>query len=94
MHAQGNCGGWSACALGRAPVPHLTAPKDWTSAPDSLQRPRRRTPPQARAVIDGLPADMVALALPLDIQKISDAGLIRRDWRRAYPNNATGERVS
>lgn len=29
---------------------------------------------QARAVIDGLPADIVALALPLDIMKIVDAG--------------------
>lgn len=31
---------------------------------------------------------MVALALPLDVQKISDAGLIRRDWRQIYPNNS------
>ena len=30
--------------------------------------------PQARAVIDGLPADIVALALPLDVMKISEAG--------------------
>jgi sulfate transport system substrate-binding protein len=29
---------------------------------------------QARAVIDGLPADIVALALPLDIIKIADIG--------------------
>ena len=45
---------------------------------------------KARAVIDGLPADMVALALPLDVQKIVDAGLVRPDWRRAYPNDAIG----
>lgn len=29
---------------------------------------------QARAVMDGLPADIVALALPLDVMKISEAG--------------------
>jgi ABC-type sulfate transport system substrate-binding protein len=29
---------------------------------------------QARAVIDGLPADLVALALPLDVMKISEKG--------------------
>ncbi len=29
---------------------------------------------QARAVIDGLPADIVALALTLDVQKIADSG--------------------
>ena len=33
---------------------------------------------------------MVALALPLDVQKIVDAGLVRPDWRRAYPNDAIG----
>ncbi|KIY99437.1 Sulfate-binding protein Flags: Precursor [Monoraphidium neglectum] len=43
---------------------------------------------QARAVIDGLPADLVALALPLDVEKIVDAGLIRQDWTKAYPNNS------
>lgn len=40
---------------------------------------------QARAVIDGLPADVVALALPLDVSKICDAGLVRRDWQKMYP---------
>ena len=48
------------------------------------------TPPraQARAIIDGLPADIAALALPLDIMKISNAGLIRADWRDQAPNKA------
>ena len=46
------------------------------------------TPPQARAIIDGLPADIAALALPLDIMKISDAGLISPDWRERAPNRA------
>lgn len=45
---------------------------------------------QARAVIDGLPADVVALALPLDVQKICDAGLIRQDWRKNYPLQSVG----
>lgn len=42
---------------------------------------------QARAVIDGLPADIAALALPLDVMKIADAGLMRQDWRKAAPND-------
>lgn len=42
-------------------------------------------------MIDGLPADMVALALPLDVEKIVDAALIRPDWPKAYPNNSVGE---
>lgn len=43
---------------------------------------------QARAVIDGLPADMVALALPLDIDKIMEAGLIDITWRNRFPNGS------
>nr|QKY15135.1 sulfate binding protein, component of chloroplast transporter (sulP) [Polytomella parva] len=43
---------------------------------------------QARAVIDGLPADLVALALALDVDKIADAGLVSSDWRLKFPNNA------
>lgn len=41
---------------------------------------------QARAICDGLPGDIVALALPLDVQRISDAGLIDADWRERAPN--------
>ncbi|PNH05418.1 Sulfate-binding protein [Tetrabaena socialis] len=44
---------------------------------------------QARAVIDGLPADLVALALPLDLDKIVAAGLTAPDWRSRHPCNAT-----
>ncbi|KAK9821298.1 hypothetical protein WJX81_003983 [Elliptochloris bilobata] len=43
---------------------------------------------QARAVVDGLPGDIVALALPLDIMKIAEAGLINADWQKRVPNNA------
>ena len=31
-------------------------------------------------MVDGLPGDIVALALPLDVQKIVEAGLINPDW--------------
>jgi ABC-type sulfate transport system substrate-binding protein len=41
-------------------------------------------------VIDGLPADVVALALPLDVQKICDAGLLREDWRKRFPLQSVG----
>jgi sulfate transport system substrate-binding protein len=45
---------------------------------------------QARAVIDGLPADMVALALPLDVQKIADAGLLKPNWQKSFPLGSVG----
>jgi len=41
---------------------------------------------QARAVCDGLPGDIAALALPLDIDRIAEAGLLPTDWRSKAPN--------
>jgi sulfate transport system substrate-binding protein len=44
---------------------------------------------QARAVIDGLKADVVTLALPYDIDQISElAGLMPADWQKRLPNNS------
>jgi sulfate/thiosulfate-binding protein len=45
---------------------------------------------QARAVIDGLQADVVTLALAYDIDAISqNAGLLPTDWQRRLPQNST-----
>ena len=45
---------------------------------------------QARAVIDGLPADVVTLALAYDIDEIaSKAKLIAPNWQTRLPNNST-----
>ncbi|MCJ2542988.1 sulfate ABC transporter substrate-binding protein [Thermostichus vulcanus] len=41
---------------------------------------------QSRAVIDGLDADVAALALALDIHRIQDAGLIQPGWEERTPN--------
>ncbi len=43
---------------------------------------------QARAVIDGLQADVVTLALANDIDEIVNAGLIKKNWQQQFPNNA------
>jgi sulfate/thiosulfate-binding protein len=40
---------------------------------------------QARAVIDGLKADVVTLAVPYDIDQIAAAGLIDPAWRERLP---------
>ena len=40
---------------------------------------------QARAVIDGLEADVVTLALGYDIDVIAEAGLVAKDWQQAFP---------
>jgi sulfate/thiosulfate transport system substrate-binding protein len=39
-------------------------------------------------VIDGLPADVVTLALANDVDAISDRGLIAPGWAQKFPNNA------
>jgi len=44
---------------------------------------------QAQAVIDGLKADVVTLALEGDINRIVQAGLIAPDWRGRLPNHST-----
>jgi sulfate/thiosulfate-binding protein len=44
---------------------------------------------QARAVIDGLQADVVTLALQGDIDKIAEAGRLSPDWRGKFANNST-----
>jgi sulfate transport system substrate-binding protein len=45
---------------------------------------------QARAVIDGLPADIVTLALESDIDAIAkNSGKIPADWRKRLPHNSS-----
>ncbi|MBI5723383.1 MAG: sulfate ABC transporter substrate-binding protein [Planctomycetes bacterium] len=43
---------------------------------------------QARAVIDGLDADVVTLALAYDIDAIAAKGLLPQDWQKNLPNNS------
>ncbi|ENW23682.1 MULTISPECIES: sulfate ABC transporter substrate-binding protein [Acinetobacter] len=44
---------------------------------------------QARAVIDGLDADVVTLALAADIDEIAARGLLPKDWQKQFPQNST-----
>ena len=43
---------------------------------------------QARAVIDGLDADVVTLALAYDIDAIQQSGLIAQGWQKRLPQNS------
>lgn len=43
---------------------------------------------QARAVIDGLEADVVTLALAYDVDAIASKGLIKPGWQRELPHNS------
>jgi len=44
---------------------------------------------QARAVIDGLQADVVTLALAYDIDAIAAKGLLTKDWQTRLPQNSS-----
>jgi sulfate transport system substrate-binding protein len=44
---------------------------------------------QARAVIDGLQADVVTLALAYDIDEVAQRGLIAKDWQKRLPHSST-----
>jgi sulfate/thiosulfate transport system substrate-binding protein len=43
---------------------------------------------QARAVIDGLEADVVTLALAADIDAIAENNLLPKDWQKRLPDNS------
>jgi sulfate transport system substrate-binding protein len=43
---------------------------------------------QARAVIDGLEADVLTLALAYDIDAVAEAGLLAKDWQKRLPSNS------
>lgn len=44
---------------------------------------------QARAVIDGLDADVLTLALAYDIDEVAQSGLLAKDWQKKLPLNAS-----
>src|SRR5947209_4129093 len=44
---------------------------------------------QARAVLDGLEADVVTLALASDIDALRDGGLVAADWQSRLPYRST-----
>ena len=56
----------------------------------TIQQSHSGSSKQARAVIDGLQADVVTLALAYDIDAISqNAGLLPTDWQKRLPQNST-----
>ena len=44
---------------------------------------------QARSVLDGLQADVVTLALASDIDALASKGIVRADWQKRLPDNAS-----
>lgn len=61
--------------------------KSW-GQPVTVRQSHGGSGKQARSVIDGLPADVVTLALAYDIDEIAQRGLIAKNWQTRLPNNS------
>jgi sulfate transport system substrate-binding protein len=65
------------------------ASKTKTGQTLNIQQSHGGSGKQARAVIDGLPADVVTLALAYDIDAIAQRGYLPANWQSRLPNNST-----
>lgn len=64
--------------------------KDETGQDVTIKQSHGGSGKQGRAVIDGLEADVVTLALAYDIDEIAQArGLLNKDWQTKFENNST-----
>ncbi|MBA4031678.1 MAG: sulfate transporter subunit [Planctomyces sp.] len=59
-----------------------------TGKPLAIKQSHGGSSSQARSVIDGLKADVVSLALWLDVNAISKSGLIEPGWEQRLPNES------
>jgi sulfate/thiosulfate transport system substrate-binding protein len=65
--------------------------KDWkekTGNTVTIETSHGGSGKQARAVIDGLEADVVTLALAYDVDAIAKSGLLSTDWQDRLPENS------
>ena len=64
--------------------------KQRTGSDVTIQQSHGGSGKQARAVIDGLEADVVTLALAYDIDAIAEKGkLLPTDWQKRMPHNSS-----
>lgn len=64
--------------------------KEKTGDTLTIQQSNGGSGKQARSVLDGLPADVVTLALGYDIDSLYQKGkLIPQDWQKRLPNNSS-----
>jgi sulfate/thiosulfate transport system substrate-binding protein len=66
--------------------------KQWqakTGKAITIQQSHGGSSKQARAVLDGLEADVLTLALAYDIDAVAEGGLLPRDWQKRLPHNSS-----
>lgn len=63
--------------------------RNQSGADISIQQSHGGSGKQARAVLDGIEADVVTLALGYDIDVLADKGLVGKNWQSVFPNNSS-----
>ncbi|RCV91956.1 thiosulfate ABC transporter substrate-binding protein CysP [Billgrantia montanilacus] len=67
--------------------------RDWWQAEQgeeiAIQQSHGGSSAQARAILQGLRADVVTYNQVTDVQVLADAGLVAEDWQQQLPNNAS-----
>lgn len=63
--------------------------KDTTGGTVTIKQSHGGSGKQARAIIDGLDADVATLALAYDIDSLATAGLTAKDWQQRLPDKST-----
>jgi sulfate transport system substrate-binding protein len=66
--------------------------KQWqakTGKTITVQQSHGGSSKQGRAVIDGLEADVLTLALAYDIDAVAESGLLAKEWQKRLPQNSS-----
>ena len=62
--------------------------KKTTGKDIAVQQSHAGSSAQARAVADGLEADVVTMNTTTDVDFLADKGVVAKDWRQKFPHNA------
>ena len=73
-------------AVNEAFIPHYEAQ---TGVALSVEQSHAGSSAQARAILEGLQADLVTFNQVTDVQFLADNGLVGEDWQTRLPNNAS-----
>ena len=63
--------------------------KDKTGRDVTVDQSHAGSSKQARAILEGLPADVVTFNQETDIDVLAKGGLVAENWREAFPNGAS-----
>ncbi|MEW6257948.1 MAG: sulfate ABC transporter substrate-binding protein [Pseudomonadota bacterium] len=63
--------------------------KQKTGQEVTINQSHAGTSRQARAIIEGLEADVVTFNQVLDVDVLAKAGFVAKDWQKKFPNNAS-----